>query len=420
MRVFSQCLKKGANIKLFFKTFGCRTNIYDTELMQNLVDIPLAKTEEEADIIVINSCTVTNSADSNLRHYINQHQNKKLLVTGCGAYSIATKLYKENKVFGVFGHSEKEKINKLIRLDKPFIEIGNLDFINENIVTDIKTRSRAFIKIQEGCDFECAYCIIPFVRGRARSMPEDKIIKQIEILSQNGFSEFILTGINMGSYGIDTNTSLAKLLKKIFKIKGVKRVRLGSLEPSQITEEFLDILQNPLLERHLHIALQYADDRMLRIMKRRNRVKSTLSLFEKLADMGFALGTDYIVGHPGESEEIFQEGYKNLQKFPLTHIHLFRYSPRDGTYSATLRQDVKGDEAKKRHKLIDELIKKKNYNFRLQKQPLKVLVEEYKNGFYVGFDQFFNKILIKSQLDLTHQWIDIDEYEVKEVNYARK
>jgi MiaB/RimO family radical SAM methylthiotransferase len=251
-------------------------------------------------------------------------------------------------------------------------------------------------------------------------MPEDKILMQITKLAQNGFGEFILTGINMGSYGKDTNTSLAKLLKKIFEIKGVKRVRLGSLEPSQIDEEFLDILDNPLLERHLHIALQYADDRMLRIMKRRNRVKSTLELFEKLASKGFALGTDYIVGHPGETEEIFEAGYKNLEKFPLTHIHLFRYSPRDGTHSATLKQNVPGDIAKKRHKIIEELIKNKNQNFRLQKKPLKVLVENYKNGYYEGYDQFFNKILIKSQLDLTHQWIDIDEYEVKDVNYATK
>jgi len=159
---------------------------------------------------------------------------------------------------------------------------------------------------------------------------------------------------------------------------------------------------------------------MLRIMKRRNRVKQTLALFEKLAKMGFAIGTDYIVGHPGESEDIFQSGFENLKKFPLTHIHLFRYSPRDNTYSATLNNNIKNSTIKDRYNLIKQLIQKKNYTFRLQKQPLKVLVEEYKNGFYQGFDQFFNKILIKSQLDLTHQWVDIDEYEVKEVNYAKK
>jgi MiaB-like tRNA modifying enzyme len=389
--------------------------------MKNLVNYEVVNSEDEADVVVVNSCTVTNSADSNLRYYINHLKDKKILITGCSAHSIGEQLFNENKVFGVFGHKEKEQINLMLKKEKRFYEIGDLDFINENIVTNIQNRSRAFIKIQEGCDFECAYCIIPKVRGKARSMPEHKIISQIEILSNNGFSEFILTGINMGSYGKDTDTSLAKLLKKIFKIRGVKRVRLGSLEPSQIDEEFIEILDNPILERHLHIALQYANDDMLRIMKRRNRVKSTLKLFQNLADKGFALGTDYIVGHPGETEEIFQNGLKTLQEFPITHIHLFRYSPREGTISATLKQNIKGDIVKERFKIIETLIKEKNKMFRLkQKQPLKILIEEYKKGYYVGFDQFFNKILIKSHLDLTHQWIDINEYNVKEVNYATK
>ena len=390
--------------------------------MKNLI-IYEESTEEYADIIVVNSCTVTDSADSNLKYYISKinkkNPNAKILVTGCAAHSIGEDLYKNNKVFGVFGHAEKEKISEILQKKDRFFEISNLDFINENIVTNF-TKSRAFIKIQEGCDFECAYCIIPFVRGNARSMPEDKIIQQITNLAKNGFSEFILTGINMGSYGKDTNTSLAKLLKKIFTIKGVKRVRLGSLEPSQINNEFLEILDNPILERHLHIALQYADDRMLRIMKRRNRVKSTLELFEKLANKGFALGTDYIVGHPGESEEIFEVGYKNLIKFPITHIHLFRYSPRKGTHSATLKQDIPANIAKERFKKIEQLIENKNLEFRLKKQKLNILVEEFKNGYYIGYDQFFNKNLITSKFDLKNQWIEIDNYEVKEVNYATK
>jgi len=393
--------------------------------MQNLVDAKITQNEEEADIIVVNSCTVTNSADSNLRYYISQisrkNQKAKILVTGCAAHSIGEELYKNEKIFGVFGHSEKEKINEIINKENRFYQIGDLDFVNENIVTDITSKTRAFIKIQEGCDFECAYCIIPKVRGNSRSMPENKILEQIKLLSNNGFSEFILTGINMGSYGKDTNTTLAKLLKKIFDIKGVKRVRLGSLEPSQIDEEFIEILDNEKLERHLHIALQYSDDEMLRIMKRRNRLKPTLKLFEKLANKGFALGTDFIVGHPGESEEMFNRAYENLKKFPLTHIHTFRYSPRKGTHSATLKQNVSGDVAKLRHKKIEELIKQKNLEFRKNhKVPLKVLVEEEKNGYYQGFDQFFNKVLIKSQTNLVHQWVEIDKYEIKDVNYAEK
>ncbi len=412
-------------MKIYFKTFGCRTNIYDTELMQSLVNNEVVNDETKADIIVINSCTVTNSADSNLRSYISQinrkNPNAKVLVTGCSAHSIGEKLYKDERVFGVFGHSEKEKINEIISKNERFYEISDLNFVNENIVTNISGKTRAFIKIQEGCDFDCAYCIIPKVRGNARSMPEDKILSQIEILSKNGFSEFILTGINMGSYGKDTNTSLAKLLKNIFSLPAVKRVRLGSLEPSQLDDEFMDILENEKLERHLHIALQYSDDEMLRIMKRRNRVNKTLELFNKLADKGFALGTDFIVGHPGETEEIFSRAYENLKKFPITHIHTFRYSPRAGTHSATLKQNVPGDKAKQRHKKIEQLIDEKNLEFRKNhKIPLKVLIEEEKNGYYQGFDQFFNKVLVKSQDNLIHQWITIDEYEIKDKNYAEK
>ena len=409
---------------MYFKTFGCRTNIYDTELMKQVAEgkYLIVSKEEEAEIVVVNSCTVTNSADKNLKHYLNRNRDKKIFLTGCGAHSIGEKLFEEGKVFAVFGHREKEQISNLLEREAPFIEVGELDFINSKIVTNIGDRSRAFIKIQEGCDFDCGYCIIPKVRGKARSMPEEKILEQIRILSSNGFGEFVLTGINMGSYGKDSNTSLSELLLKIFKIRGVKRVRLGSLEPSQIDEKFLSILDNPILERHLHIALQYADDRMLRIMKRRNRVKSSLALFEKLAEKGFALGTDYIVGHPGESEEIFETGFQNLQKFPLTHIHIFNYSPRDGTHSATLKQEVNGVEVKDRHKKIENLIKDKSLEFRKRERekgtPLKVLVENYKEGYYQGFDQFFNKILIKSQTDLTHQWVTINNYQVEDLNYA--
>jgi MiaB-like tRNA modifying enzyme len=388
--------------------------------MKNITISDVVNDEKDADFVVVNSCTVTNSADSNFRHYINQtkknYPNIKILLTGCGAHSIGENMFNNGDVFGVFGHSEKENINNILKNNSRFYEIGDLDFVNENIVTDIKGRSRAFIKIQEGCDFECAYCILPSVRGDSRSMPEIKILDQIKILSQNGFSEFILTGINIGSYGKDTNTNISKLIKNISKISGVKRIRLGSLEPSQIDDEFMEILDESLIEKHLHIALQHTSDKMLRIMNRRNRFKSSLALFEKLADKNIALGTDYIVGHPGESDEIWKEALENFKKFPLTHGHIFRYSPRDGTKSAKLKIDVRGDEAKDRLKTLEEIINKNNFDFRKKQKNLKVLIEEYKNEYYHGFDQFFNKVLVKSDEDIVHHWIDLENYEIKE-NY---
>ena len=402
-------------MKVFIKTFGCRSNIFDSEIMKNKLS-SLAKSEKEADIIIVNSCTVTNFADRDIRQYINKWQEKQIIFTGCGAYTQGEKLFNEGKVKAVLGHKFKEEIDKY--LDFEGINLGDFDFKNKETLKEIY-KSKAFIKIQEGCDFECAYCIIPQVRGSSRSIDEKVIIDEVKYLAERGIKEFVLTGINMGSYGKDTNTSLANLIKKMMKIRGVKRIRLGSLEPSQIDEELIELTQEGILEKHLHIALQHTSDRMLRIMKRRNRVKTTLPLFEKLADMGLALGTDFIVGHPGESEEIWNEALENFKKYPLTHIHIFRYSPREGTLSATMKQDVPGDLAKKRVKILDEIIKKNNYNFRSKKMPLLVHIEDEKNGFLYGYDEYYNKMQLPKKFE-KGEWVRIKDYEVKDdVNVAR-
>ena len=402
-------------MKIFIKTFGCRSNIFDTELMKNRLN-NIVKNENEADLIIVNSCTVTNFADRDLRQYINKWQNKKIILTGCAAYTQGEKLLNEKKVSAVLGHQYKEEIDKF--LDFNGINLGDFDFKNKETLKEIH-KSKAFIKIQEGCDFECAYCIIPSVRGHSRSIDEKIIINEVKELTEKGIKEFVLTGINMGSYGKDTNTTLSELIKKLSDIRGIKRIRLGSLEPSQIDEELIELTQNGILEKHLHIALQHTSDRMLRIMKRRNRVSSTLPLFEKLADMGIALGTDYIVGHPGESEEIWEEALKNFKKYPLTHIHIFRYSPREGTLSATMKQDVRGDVAKKRAKILEEIVKKNGYNFRKQKKPLLVHIEDEKNGFLYGYDEYYNKMKLSKNFQ-KGEWVRVKNYEVKEdINVAK-
>ena len=401
-------------MKVFIKTFGCRSNLFDTELMKNRLS-NLAKNEEEADIIIVNSCTVTNFADRDFKRYINKWQNKKIILTGCGVYTQGEKLYKEKKVKAVLGHKFKEEIDKYLNFEG--IKLGDFNFVNNSFLKKIHT-TKAFIKIQEGCDFECAYCIIPKVRGHSRSIEEKIILEEIKTLAQNGVSEFVLTGINMGSYGKDTDTTLAKLIKKISFIRGVKRIRLGSLEPSQISEELIELTQNGILEKHLHIALQHTSDKMLRIMKRRNRVKQTLELFEKLADMGLALGTDFIVGHPGESEEIWKEALENFKQYPLTHIHIFRYSPREGTLSAAMKQDVKGDVAKKRAKILKEIVKENNFKFRIKKMPLLVHIEEKKDGFSFGYDEYYNKMMLSKPFE-KGEWVKVTDYEVKEeINVA--
>ncbi len=409
--------------KVFLKTFGCRTNIYDSSVMaQNLKDFVLVDSEAEADIVVVNSCTVTNSADTSARSYINSlnRQNKKVILAGCGAFSKGESLYRDNKIFGYFGHSEKKNINELLLRETRFTEIGDLKSLDDAIVEDFSSKTKAFIKIQEGCDFRCSYCIIPFVRGDARSQDEEKILAQIGNLASNGFGEFVLTGTNLGSYGKDKDSSLATLLKRISQISGVKRIRLGSIEPVQIDDAFKELLSEPWLEKHLHIALQHTSEKMLRIMRRRSFLKEDRALFEHIAEKGFSLGTDFIVGHPGESEALWQEGLENFKSFPITHLHGFSYSKRDGTHAATLKEQVNGSIAKKRLKILEAIVKENNFAFRTaKKEPLLVLIEEQKGAYQVGYDQFYNKLFIQSDLDLQKEWIVVDKFKAKEEgNYA--
>ncbi|MBE9857092.1 tRNA (N(6)-L-threonylcarbamoyladenosine(37)-C(2))-methylthiotransferase MtaB [Campylobacter concisus] len=409
--------------KIFFKTFGCRTNIYDTELLKSYIkDYEITNDEDVADIVVINSCTVTNSADSGVRNYINgvKRRGAKVILTGCGAVSKGKELFASG-IFGVLGASKKSDLNELLKQEKPFFELGNLNSVDKNIVTNYENHTKAFIKIQEGCNFNCSYCIIPSVRGRARSMDEAMILKEARILAQNGYNELVLTGTNIGSYGKDTNSSLGKLLANLGKISGIRRIRLGSIEPSQIDESFREILKEEWLERHLHIALQHTSEAMLKIMRRRNNAFSDLELFNELSSLGFALGTDYIVGHPGESEEIWAEAVENFKKFPITHLHAFVYSPRRDTHSATLKSNVGGDVAKARLKVLQGIALQNNENFRKKhNETLKILVEQKNGDFYEGFDQFYNKAKISSQNDITKEWLEVSEYEIKpDANYAK-
>jgi len=411
--------------KVFFKTFGCRTNIYDSQvMMSSMKDYEVTQNESEADAIVINSCTVTNGADTHVRSYISSIEKSgrgaKLFLTGCGAHTKGESLLKEGRIHGVFGQSEKEKIDVLLKKEQPFYDPGDLNHIDDVIVDSFVGKSRAFIKIQEGCNFRCSYCIIPFVRGDARSMSEMKILEQVERLALNGFGEFILTGTNVGSYGQGVKRTMAGLLKKISLIKGVRRIRIGSMEPIQITNEFKELLGEPWLEKHLHIAIQHSSQDMLTIMNRRNNVDTDIKLINELHDKGFAVGTDFIVGHPGETDELWLDAMKNLKQMPLTHVHAFTYSKRDGTPSALLKGDINGLVSKERMRELTSIIDTNNLTFRkAHKVPLEVLIESEKEGIYTGLDQFFNRIEVKCPHDLSGNWITIEDYEIKaDINYA--
>jgi len=414
-------------VKIYFKTFGCRTNIYDTQLMGEVVEEAghrVVSSPEEADVVVVNSCTVTNFADRDVRRYLRKLRRElgngvKIIFTGCGAYTRGEEFLQNGLADLVIGHQWKEELPQF--LSKTGLHLGKLEFVNRKIVSHFST-SKAFLKIQEGCDFSCGFCIIPAVRGPARSIPMGQILEQVKEIVNYGVQEIVLTGINMGSYGKEWGIKLSDLVEKVVQIRGVKRVRLGSLEPTQIDPKLEELLEGGVLEKHLHIALQHTSDKMLRLMKRRNRVKETLPLFQRLAEKGVALGTDFIVGHPGESGEIWKEAMENFRKYPLTHIHIFRYSPRSGTPSATLPHRVPGDIARKRGEELKRVVEENNYRFRLkhQKTPLLVHIEKVDASGGAGYDQFFNRCWVPGEVGVG-EWVEVSQYRVqKEGNYAER
>jgi MiaB-like tRNA modifying enzyme len=398
---------------VYFKTFGCRTNFYDTQAMiASLNEWRAVSSEAEADAIVVNSCTVTNSADSTIRAFVRRMRREKpevkILFTGCGAAGLGKTLLGARVIDGVFGHSEKTKIDSFLRADQPFEYIGDLAHIDDTIIDSFEGKTKAFIKIQEGCDFNCSYCVIPQVRGRSRSLPETAILEQIKRLAAKGFEEFVLTGTNAGGYGRDRGDHIADLIAKTGAIEGVRRVRLGSIEPVQIDDRLLDICSAPFMAKHLHIALQHTNDTILTAMNRRNRVESDRLLLEKIAKLGFAIGSDYIVGFPNESDEIFSEAIDNLRLLPLTHIHIFPFSPRANTEAAKLKNNINGTVIDARRKTVSDIIAQKRREFyERNKTPLAVLIEQNNSG----LDQFFTRVTIKSDCKLSG-WITANRYEI--------
>lgn len=430
--------------KVYFKTFGCRTNLFDTQVMkQSLLDFECTLDENAADIIVINSCTVTNDADIVARSYARKMHSfgKEIFFTGCGVKNIGKQLYDMGIARATFGHSQKENINIFLKENRRFFhyEPPTNAHIDSALVSDFHGKVRAFIKIQEGCNFRCSYCIIPSVRGVSRSYDDDKIISEIRLLVQNGVKEVVLTGTNVGSYGRDVGKNISDLIIRISQVRGLKRVRIGSLEPSQIDDKFLDVLNLDVLEKHMHIALQHTHDKMLSKMNRINRYKHDEKLLNIIADKGFAIGTDLIIGHPGESENIYNEALVNLKNLPITHVHPFIYSKRTGTKSASMEQSISKKAAKKRLHEIKDIVAKNNENFRknMRKNTLYVLCEKGESfsdiqdlamhenthtnmKIYSGFCQYFNKIKIVSDGDFANKWIEVNDYEIRpDFNYAQ-
>ena len=342
--------------KVAFYTLGCKVNQYETNaIAQRFIEKGYKKVEFEdvADIYVINTCSVTNMADKKSRQIIRQakghNQNAIVVATGCYAQVNKEELEKIEELDIIVGNSDKANIVAIVeQYSNKYQQVGKIE--EEKEFQDFGTvtyteKTRAVIKVQDGCNNFCSYCIIPYAKGRVRSRKKESVIKEIKEIVKTGIQEVVITGIHVASYGKDftDGTRLIDLLEAINKIDGLKRIRLGSLEPNLITEEFVKRLGNVnKICDHFHLSLQSGCNETL---KRMNR-KYTTEEFEKGVNLlrnkfpDVALTTDIIVGFPGETEEEFNTTYKFLEKIKFSKMHVFKYSPRKGTVAAKMKEQI--------------------------------------------------------------------------------
>ena len=409
--------------KVSFYTLGCKVNQYETNAMTqkfqeagyNIIDL----NDEIADIYIVNTCTVTNMSDRKSRQVLRRlkDKNKEAIVVAVGCYAqVAKKELEEMPEIDIaLGNEEKKDIvqyvekfiedkNKLIEIDdistqREFKDMGQITYTE---------KTRAVIKIQDGCNQFCSYCIIPYARGRVRSRNQESILEEITQIAKKGIKEVVITGIHVASYGRDfgNENGLIELLEKINSIEGISRIRLGSLEPKIITEEFMQrLVKLEKMCEHFHLSLQSGCNQTLKRMNRKYTTEDVTKIIEKLRKYydNVIITTDIIVGFPGETDEEFEETYKFLENAKLYKMHVFQYSPRKGTRAATMPQQVDGNIKEARSKKLIELSNKNQlqYNENLIGQEVEVLFEDRE---VINEDTYFkghtkNYILVKYKTD---------------------
>ena len=401
--------------RVAFYTLGCKVNQYETEAMEEIFvkrGYNVVDGNEEADVYVINTCTVTNLGDRKSRQFIRRAKksNEDSIVVAVGCYSQVApeEVEKIEGVDIVIGTTDRDKIvdfceeaktkRKKINVVKSIK--GHKKFESLNIY-DVKSKTRAYIKIQEGCNQFCSYCIIPYARGPIRSRDLDDIIKETERLAEAGFKEVILTGIHVASYGKDLkNIDLLKVIEEVSKIEGIERIRLSSVEPTLIDERSMEkALEIKKLCDHFHLSLQSGSDTVLNRMNR----KYTTSQYEEIVKLirrympDAGITTDIIVGFPGETEEEFEETYNFVKNIGFSRIHVFKYSPRKGTPASKFENQIHGTI---KHERSERLINLGNelmssFNEKYIGRTMDVLFEEIKNGFIEGYTTNYIRVKAK-------------------------
>lgn len=415
-----------------FHTLGCKVNTYESNAMLKIFNeagYQEVDFKQVADVYVINTCTVTNTGDSKSRQMIRKaiRKNPKatICVVGCYSQTAPEEIEKIEGVGVVLGTQYRSDIVKYVdehlETGEMVIKVDNVMNLRkfEDLNIDRFKNTRAFLKIQDGCNNFCTYCIIPYARGRVRSRQKESVLNQAQRLVDNGYVEIVLTGIHTAGYGEDLDDySFYELLVDLVKIKGLKRLRISSIETSQISDEIIDLIgSNEIIVDHLHVPLQAGSDA---ILKRMNRKYTTAEYLEKINKIrsylpNIAFTTDVIVGFPGETDEEFEETYNFIKQVNYSELHVFPYSPRKNTPAAKMKDQVNDQIKHERANRLLQLSKELNHEFALKQigKTLKVLFEKRDGEYLIGHAGDYLKVKVKTADNLIGEivTIKIDKYD---------
>lgn len=403
-----------------FHTLGCRLNMSETgSIAQGFVDrgyrvVPFG---EKSDVTFLNTCTVTDGADSTCRNLIRKsHKNNpegKVVVAGCYAQMEADKIKQMQGVDLILGTNEKYKVFDYLD-EETDIQV-KIDKTNEfwgAATTEADNHTRAFLKIQDGCNYVCSFCIIPFARGRSRTITVENAIKEAQALVDKGFKEIVLTGVNIGEYESTSGEKLTDLVRGIVQIEGLERLRLSSVEPNTINRDLLEVLKaSGKYQDHFHIPMQSGCDDILKSMRRKYDVdfyKNTIAMIREYFP-NCSVGADIIVGYPGETHEQFMQTFKLLSDLPMTHFHVFPYSKRKNTTAAKMDNHIQADVKKERVRTLINLgeSKLKDYAKALVGSTQKVLFERGKDGVYEGHTSSYIKVRVPTTANLQNKICEV-------------
>jgi len=403
--------------KVALHTLGCRLNFSETgSIAQGFVErgYEVVDFGQAADVSFINTCTVTDGADSTCRNLIRKAHiaspEGKVVVAGCYAQMDSERISKMTGVDLVLGTSEKYKVfDYLAEEGEDSVHIDKTTTFYGAATTEAEGHTRAFLKIQDGCNYVCSFCIIPQARGRSRALPVAEAIENAKEVVANGFKEIVLTGVNIGEYEVNSGERLTDLVRGLLAIDGLERLRLSSVEPNTITDELLDVFaSSPKFMDHFHVPLQSGDDSILSQMRRRYSVSEYSKIINKIItrfpDAG--IGADIICGFPGETEEQFKNTYNLLKELPITHFHVFPYSSRKNTMAARMENHIQHGVKKDRVRTLNMFGDAKLGLFAEDQVGTRneVLFErKNKEGYWEGYTRNYVRAFVKSDADLKNE-----------------